>query len=319
MEHLMVLGNKLSEARTRLRGRMFKLKWKAIWLYRDKIRNILYRVHGIAHDTVTVKTMQGLLTMSTRDKGVGAPLYKHKQYEYGYVLRVHEFLDRSGFIPATGLNVLDIGANIGVISIGMVLSGQADNAIAIEPAPGNFSLLSRNIKQNELTDKMICLQYALGDKASTLTMELSPTNLGDHRIHSDSPITNDLNEPSRQKIQVQSLPLDDVMKLPEVLEFGAPSPSLMWIDVQGHEGYVFKGADEVLEGGITTVSEIHPLGILRAGMSLEEFADTATDLWSDFWVEENGHFVQYPIADFQGYIKMLHDAAQFENVIFTRS
>ena len=41
---------------------------------RRSSRDALYGLHRRLHDTVTIQTKQGRLTISTRDKGIGAPL-----------------------------------------------------------------------------------------------------------------------------------------------------------------------------------------------------------------------------------------------------
>jgi len=41
--------------------------------------------------------------------------------------------------------VLDVGANLGVISIGMLVNGDVAAAIGVEPDPDNYALLERNI------------------------------------------------------------------------------------------------------------------------------------------------------------------------------
>ena len=78
--------------------------------------------------------------------------------------------------------MLDIGANIGLISTGLLLANAIEQAIAIEPEPENFRLLSQNVQQNDLAGRMCCLQMAVGDQPGSLTMEISPNNPGDHRI-----------------------------------------------------------------------------------------------------------------------------------------
>lgn len=284
-------------------------------------RFALYRLHGTLHDKVTIRTKQGLMTMSTRDNGIGAPLYRNRQHEYDFSIRVIKFLKSSGFVPPSNVSMLDVGANIGPISIGLILADEVDLAVAIEPAPYNFGLLCKNVDQNRLSERILCLQMAVGDKVSTLNMELSPGNLGDHRIREvPAPDAYEhLRESGRQIIQVKSLPLLQVLALPEVHDFGLSSPSLMWIDVQGYEGYVFKGGKSLLEKGLPTVSEVWPYGILRAGMPLEDFVSTVSAIWTDYWIERRNRFTRYPITVFDRYLDELGSSCEnFENVIFTR-
>ena len=290
-------------------------------LCRLHYRNALYRLHGALHDQVTIRTKQGLLTMSTRDYGIGAQLYRNRQYEYDSSIRAIKFLKSSGFIPKSNVSILDVGANIGIISLGLILAKEVNLAVAIEPEPGNFELLCKNAEQNKVSERMLCLQMAVGDNVSTLTMELSPNNAGDHRIRAvPTPDAYEhTRESARQTIPVRSLPLFQVLELPEVRDFGLSSPSLMWIDVQGYEGYVFKGGKSLLEKGLPTVSEVWPYGILRAGMPLEDFANIVSAIWTDYWVERRNRLTRYPITDFERYLEQLASDGHCENVIFTKS
>jgi FkbM family methyltransferase len=279
----------------------------------------IYRMHGLLADTVTLSTKQGLLTMSTHDRVITRSMFHYKQFEYDSSCKAIDFLKRMNFIPDDDILLLDIGANIGMIGIGLLLSDKVSRVIAIEPEPKNFDHLTRNVEQNRLTSQMICLPLAIGDTETTLTMELSPDNLGDHRVRSTQ-ITatgEKYNESQRQTIQVKSVPLPDILDLDEVKNTLMNKPSMVWIDVQGYEGYVFKGAQDFLSTGIPTVSEIWPYGILRSGMNLEQFATLVQSIWSDYWVERRGRFIRYPIAVFDRYLDEIGSENHHENVIFT--
>jgi FkbM family methyltransferase len=284
-------------------------------------RRTLYQLHRKLHETVTIQTKQGLLTFSTKDVGIGASLWRDGQYEFDFSIRAIRFLKSFGFIAASNVSMLDIGANIGVISIGLLLAREAELALAIEPEPSNFRLLCRNMEQNGLSQQMVCLQLAVGESVSALTMELSPDNLGDHRIRqlptSDAPELE--RESPRQCIRVESLPLPNILGLPEVQVLGLSSPSFVWIDVQGYETYVFRGGMSLFEKGLPTVSEIWPYGILRAGIRLESFVKTASSVWTDYWVDRRGRFTRYPIAVLDHYLDELGSDGYYENVIFTRA
>ncbi len=286
---------------------------------RTAFRRNLYRLHGRLHETVTLQTRHGRLTMFTRDHAIAAQLFVHRQYEYDASLRAVRFLKDRGLIPRDNVCMLDVGANIGLISTGLLLAGEIGSAIAIEPEPRNFNLLVRNMAQNGLSEKACCLQLAAGDRAGRLTMELAPTNPGDHRIRSApaEQATERQNESSRPTIQVESLPLPAILDRPEVVRTGW-SPAFLWIDVQGYEGYVFSGARERLGGGMPAVAEVWPYGILRSGMSLETFASAVSGIWSDYWVERRNRFTRYPMAVFDRFLEEIGTGGHYENVIFTK-
>jgi FkbM family methyltransferase len=258
--------------------------------------------------------------MFTNDDAIAAQLFHNRQYEYDSSLRAIRFLKTMGFVPRENLFMLDIGANIGIIGIGLLLANEIQNVVAIEPEPRNFALLLKNVQQNGLSERVHCLQMAVGDRATILTMELSPTIPGDHRIRStpseDAPER--FNESSRRTVQVKSLPLGEILELPEIRDAWMERLSLLWIDVQGYEGYVFAGGKDVLSAGVPAVSEIWPYGILRAGMSLEEFASIVRGIWSDYWIERRERLIRYPISVFDRYLEELGTEGHFENVIFTK-
>ena len=293
---------------------------RGVTLIRAAIRHCLFRLHACIHKSVTITTKQGRLTMSTRDHGIAEHLFRTRQFEYDYSLRAVRFLKAKGVVGQDEVRMLDIGANIGVISIGLLLAGEIDSAIAIEPEPNNFDLLVTNTQQNGLSKRLLCCNIAAGDTASTLTMELSPDNPGDHRIRS-RPTENAYEkhrESTRQTIQIQSLPLGQILQRPEICQPSPYRPSLLWIDVQGYEGFVFAGARDVLSTGIPVVSEIWPYGIQRAGMRLDRFASLVADTWSHYWIYRRETFIRYPISVFDCYLKELGTEGHFENVIFTK-
>ncbi|MFO0905017.1 MAG: FkbM family methyltransferase [Pirellulales bacterium] len=294
---------------------------KATARLQGAVRRSLFRLHGCLHDTVTIPTLQGRLTIPTHDRGIASSLYQRRQYEFDSSRRTIAFLKDHNLIPRRGATMFDIGANLGMISIGLVLAGDIERALAIEPEPTNFKLLSRNVAQNHLTDRIVCFPAALGAQVATLTMELSPKNPGDHRIRTrpTSDAQERHGESQRPTVEVPSLPLDQVVQRAEVAEAGLAAPSLVWLDVQGYEGYVFEGGRKLLNAGVPAVAEIWPYGILRAGMSLERFAAIVGEFWTDYWVERRGRFVRYPIEVFDRLLDELGDDGHFENVVFTRA
>ncbi len=154
-------------------------------------------------------------------------------------------------------NVLvDIGANIGTISIPAIKRGVFEKIVAFEPNIENSKLLKVNLILNNIDDKFVVHQSAVGNENTYLDMELSSNNSGDHRI-SVSDSNGIYNESNRKKIQVKSVKLDSV--LTEL----HPLKTLIWIDVQGYEGHVLAGAKNILKNKIPLVIEFWPYGLNR--------------------------------------------------------
>ena len=62
-------------------------------------------------EEVTIRTRQGLLTVSTHDTIIGKLLYTERQFQYDLACRVTAFLRQQGWLPNRGSGVvLDIGA-----------------------------------------------------------------------------------------------------------------------------------------------------------------------------------------------------------------
>jgi FkbM family methyltransferase len=270
---------------------------------------------------MTIRTKQGLFTIPVGAKeSIGRSLYRKRQYELKYQNEALAFLRDINKCPPKGQGtVIDIGANIGVISIGMLYRGEMDKAIAIEPEPNNFSLLSQNVKQNDLVDRIYCMPYAVSDKSGELLFELCETSGGDHRVRVEEQFgeaTEKYGESSRRVITVKADMLDTLIKgLPEDY---VDDIVLGWVDVQGYEGYVFQGAKDLFTSkGIPLVSEIWPYGIHRAGMSTEQFCAIVRDIWTSYWVLRENTFVEYPTEKLEMFFEELGYDGDFENIIFT--
>lgn len=275
-------------------------------------RLLLWNITRKLRTSVTVRTKQGTFTISCQDNAISKALYCTGEFEMDLMVKAAALLQKLEPAFSKG-TILDIGANIGVISVGMLHAGLMTKAIAIEPEPYNFSLLQHNVRQNGLEDKVICLPYAAADKSGKISFELSATNFGDHRVHFKAPASGNLyQESGRHVIEVEAEPIDDLLKkAPKVFtdEIG-----LIWIDVQGYEGYVLLGGKSLFARDIPVVAEIWPYGIRRAGMSREQFCNIAKDIWSSYWILREG--VQYPISELDSLFDELGYEGRHTNILF---
>lgn len=301
--------------------RLQRLAIKAIRRSYLEFRLFCWKINSKFRKSVTISTRQGVFTVLLgADESIGRSLYCEGQYELNFMSKTMDFLRSIQKCPPKGEGtIVDISANIGVTSIGMLHTGELEKAIAIEPEPQNFTLLQRNVNQNGLKDKVICLPYAIAHQKGEILFELSDTNFGDHRVRTNIQIvdaTEKYQESKRRVITVQSEQLDNL--LPELPESFAQNIAVIWVDVQGYEGYVFEGAKNLLSKGIPVVSEIWPYGIRRAGMTQEQFSDIARGIWKNYWVLRRQKFVRYPIHTLDILFDELGYDGKFENIIFTK-
>lgn len=156
--------------------------------------------------------------------------------------------------------LVDVGANIGAICIPAVTRGYTNNVLAIEPHPSNCHLLRTNICLNSKEKEILVRELAVGefDNASLL-LEVSNDNSGDHRIFVGDSSDGLYGESKRKKITVQSCTLDSIV------EHKKWQKLLIWMDVQGYEGFVLKGAKKLIKEKVPLVIEFWPYGMKRAG------------------------------------------------------
>jgi len=261
------------------------------------LRSLCWIMMGKFRKSITFSTKQGVFTVLLTDE-LSRSLYCHGQWELDLMSDTLAFLRSIQRCPPKGEGtIVDIGANNGVITIGALHTGELERAIAVEPDPQNFSLLLRNVDQNGLRDRVVCLPYAVSDQKGELLFELSHTNLGDHRVRTTPDLANQGpeldHESERRVIVVKADRLDTLLStLPATMTRGI---SVIWVDVQGYEGHVFMGARDLLSKGIPVNCEIWPYGIRRVGMSQEQFCGIARSLWSYYCVMRRGKFVRYPM------------------------
>jgi len=225
--------------------------------------------------------------VSTRDRSLGRVVYLTGGYEPDLIDSVIGVLGdiRGNNRPLEGRAVINVGANIGTSIIRLVAKHGAGSGLAVEPEPENFRLLQMNVLANGLTDRLHTVQAAASNMSGLADLELSPSNLGDHRIRAheaDVILEEDAyGESRRATISVQ------VRLLDEILSAEASDPeqvALLWVDTQGHEGQVLAGSTRLLKHGVPACIEFWPYGLRRAdGLQLlfdtvGEHFDTAIDL-----------------------------------------
>lgn len=262
------------------------------------------------------------MTVDTRDRFIAKSLFCRGEYELDLMLATTAHLRAIGLLGPRGTGtMLDIGANMGVTSVGMLHNQEFARAVAIEPDPHNFALLQKNAGQNGLHDRIICIQCAASDRPGQLQFELSNTNFGDHRVRGTGPAgSNEIyQESGRRVIHVEARPLDDMIAAlpPEFRD----SLALLWMDVQGFEGSVFRGASQLLKSPIPIATEVWPYGIARAGMSKADFCELIQASRPYYWMlrgpRGRQHFVKYPTSIFETVFDEVGDSGGYDNVLLT--
>lgn len=240
---------------------MLRLFATQLWNSSDRrVRSRLFRYLGESDSASLVYADRGpeRFLVHCRDSVIGREVFLSGQYEFDKVTAALALLKRHAGSSTVDL-LVDVGANIGTVSIPAVARGLAKAAVAIEPDPTNCRLLRVNAILNGVESRLTVHECALGEReGDSLLLEQSPDNRGDHRVAvSDS--DGDFGEASRQRIRVASTRLDRLVPPPS-----GGTRVLVWMDTQGYEGFVLKGATSLLNAGFPVVSEFWPYGMKRS-------------------------------------------------------
>lgn len=182
--------------------------------------------------------------VSTADKVIGREVFLHGEFDFNKLLTALAILEREG-LPRPA-HLIDVGANIGTITIPALKRGLMQTATAIEPHPDNLRLLRANLALNGIDDRVAVLAQAVGDVSNTtLHLQESATNSGNHAI-------------ADQGIPVKSSRLDNLADM-------FPEQCLLWMDIEGYEGHALKGATHLLAKGTPVVCEFNPTFLRASG------------------------------------------------------
>lgn len=221
-------------------------------------QRLLYELRGWAYwaecanpfrNTVTARKLPlGLRMEGYKRDAVGRGLYRRRLHEPGPTKLVLET-----FANTSGRSFLDVGGNIGYFScLFGKLAGPTGKVVAIEPEPRNRELLERNVRNNGLTNVTV-LGFAVGAAAATAKMGIyKAANRGRHSLV-------DL-ETCKEFIEVPVRRLDDLLQ-----DAGVNSWTLMKLDAEGYEPYIFEGGQQTLSHTEMLLMEYAPAYWRKAG------------------------------------------------------
>jgi FkbM family methyltransferase len=160
-----------------------------------------------------------------------------------------------GKLVEPGMQILDVGANIGLYTLLLArLTGDAGRVFAFEPEPNLFSALCESCSANQAVN-VTPFQCAASDANGRATFQRAMFNSGDNRL-GDS-------KPGAQSIEVEVARLDEVL----------PGQTVQFIklDVQGHEVAALNGMQQVLASSpdVRVLFEFWPAGLQAANASPE--------------------------------------------------
>ena len=229
-------------------------------------RNALAGLDG--HDEALVRTSVDGLTwfvpIHPSVSGDARERFVAKQrFPYRNITQAREF--------AVGPVMLDIGANIGRMSIPRVILGDFVRAYCAEPDPLNYAALARNVTHNGLGGLILPDRAAIGATTGSARLQHAKYSGGHHLVR---------DEAMNGTIEVPCWRLDDWC---ERLGIEPDLIAYVKVDTQGWELDVLRGAPGLLaRQHIAWQLEISPTLLAAAGGSAVDMYRLCADHFSHF-------------------------------------
>lgn len=188
----------------------------------------------------------------TGDRYIGRGLFARGDFDFDKFETAFRLLEEAGIVDRQKPlpTLIDAGANVGSICIPAVKRGFAGRCVAIEPDPENIRLLKINSLLNKVEDLIDIRRAALGASQGFASIIRSDTNFGDHRVR--------VHEGGDSEC-VPMITLDD---LTEHLD---PKNTILWMDIQGFEGFALAGAKRLCRSGVPLIFEFSKPDLEAAG------------------------------------------------------
>lgn len=241
---------------------------------------------------VICKAAGSLFAVSPKDDTIGFSLIQGKAFEREVFDRALQLLEQHApCIAFKGRAFLDIGANVGFMTVYASQSGHFNRALCAEPDPVNFRLLKATMALNDLEAFARLVPMALGDKDGEVMLEQSEQNFGDHRVRVNTDSTEGASqEAQRATIQVPVTTLDALLSSEKLQPADV---GLVWIDTQGYDGFVLAGATSLQRGSVPVVCEFWPYGMKRS-QGWPIFRDTVRRSFSGYYNLSDSTAIVHP-------------------------
>lgn len=152
----------------------------------------------------------------------------------------HRGISEAVFATAAHLRpggaLVEVGANIGTQTIYAHLSGAFTRIVAVEPDPGNFCMLAANLDLNTARGAVELHQVALSDRDGRAMLQVNPYNSGTSTLEAAGPDAGGVEEVD---VRRGARFLDEIGLAPADI-------SLIWMDVERHEGAALEGLGPAL-------------------------------------------------------------------------
>jgi len=224
---------------------------------RAKVSQRLEFVDVAAEMTPYIAVTSGAATyiVGTSGDHIGRDLFaKQARKEMRVLDKALSVLD-AGARPERGVFV-DAGAHIGTTSIHALIEHGFARAVCLEPDEEHLRLLRVNSLMNGLDGRLRVVEAAASDRDGFAELDLGPSSSAQRALVPAGA------DPPGQTSPVRTATLD-ALCAEGIIE--PAEVSVLWMDVEGHEGHVLAGAKGLLERRVPAVLEFCPRLLADAG------------------------------------------------------
>jgi len=184
------------------------------------------------------------------DAAFASPYGKHASREY----------ESGSYLPfmaaiTPGMHVIDVGAHIGLYTLGAARRVGSGKVYAIEANEEAVNVLRRHVSLNHFDDRVEIVAAAVSDSDGRASFYTSGvTSAGSlARANAEFPLNRERLEQPAREVSTPSMTLDRFCQ-----ERGI-TPDVIKIDVEGAEVHVLRGARQVLAAAAPLIfCEVHP-------------------------------------------------------------
>ena len=222
-----------------------------------RVASLLYRYYPAKQGVTTIHDFDGDLTMCV-DRGsyIGSAIYWAGHHSLPLVRFLREFLRPE-------MTLVDVGANIGEITLFAAKKLSRGRVLAFEPNPRIFEQLSRNVALNHLSNVEL-FHAGLYDEEGALPLYEQEAKY--YGRPNDGMTSLYRSGRAQQTARVPLRRLDDVAR-----ECGLERVDLLKIDVEGAELMVLRGGENsIRKFRPVIVAEVSATHFARAGYAPKE-------------------------------------------------
>jgi FkbM family methyltransferase len=213
----------------------------------------------------------GALFFVSTESTYGRRLFANRQWaddrQLDRTLRALSLAD----LKLGGTTFVDIGAHIGTTTIQALKRYGFTSALAFEPDPENFRILRANLAANGLDGLVRAFNVAISNRVGTGQLQVSSRGAATHKLLSDGDLAP----------QALPVPVTTFDRLAAEGSVDLDDVGLLWIDVEGSEIKVLKGARTLLDRSVPIVIEFSPRRFRVAGQ-LESLVDILSPSYTHF-------------------------------------